>query len=78
MTKIVLKSEASRVFDVLKTPLNVLLYPSVIAYQESKSEIYLAEPYADLAVTRLSEAGVPIEVVKLLADSSGHRSPGSL
>jgi hypothetical protein len=64
MTKIVLKSEAAPVFEMLRTPLSVLLYPSVIAYQESKNEIYLTDPFADLAVDRLTEAGVLIAVVK--------------
>jgi hypothetical protein len=67
MTKIVLKSEAAPVFDMLRTPLSVLLHPTIIAFHESERAIYIAEPYADLAVTRLTEAGVPIEVVKLQA-----------
>jgi hypothetical protein len=67
MTKIVLKSEvaAAPVFQVLKTPLSILLYPTVIAYQESESAIYVGERYADLTVCRLTEAGVPIQVVKV-------------
>jgi hypothetical protein len=66
MTKIVLKSEiAAPVFEVLKTALSVLLYPTVIAYQESESTIYVGESYADLTVCRLTEAGVPIDVVKV-------------
>jgi hypothetical protein len=65
VTKIVLKSEAAvPVFQVLKTPLSVLLYPTVIAYAESEAAIYVADPYADVTVSRLAEAGVPIEVVK--------------
>jgi hypothetical protein len=64
MTKIVLKSEAAPVFEILKTHLGVLLHPGVIAYRESESTIYMADSHADLAVTRLTEAGVPIEVVK--------------
>jgi hypothetical protein len=64
MTKIVLKSEAAPVFEILRTPLSVLLYPGVVAYYESHNAIYLTDPFADLAVDRLTEAGVPIEVVK--------------
>jgi hypothetical protein len=65
MTKIVLKSDsAAPVFEVLRTPLGVLLYPTVIAYHESEAAIYVADPYADLTVSRLADAGVPIEVVK--------------
>jgi hypothetical protein len=64
MTKIVLKSEAAPVFEILRTPLSVLLYPGVIAYYESQNAIYLSDPFADLAVDRLIKAGVPIEVVK--------------
>jgi hypothetical protein len=66
MTKIVLKSEAAAsVFQVLKTPLSVLLYPTVIAYAESEGTIYVADPYVEVTVSRLAEAGVPIEVVKI-------------
>ncbi len=65
MIKIVLKSEAAvTVFQVLKTPLSVLLYPTVIAYAESKAAIYVADPHADLTVSRLAEAGVTMEIVK--------------
>ena len=65
MTKIILASEAAAsVFQVLKTPLSVLLYPTVIAYHESAGTIYVADPYAEIALSRLTEAGFPIEVVK--------------
>lgn len=64
MTKIFLKSESAPVFDILKTPLGVLFYPAIVAYHESKSTIYVAEPYAEVAVSRLTEAGIPIDVVK--------------
>jgi hypothetical protein len=62
--KIALKSEASLVFEMLRPPLSVLLHPSVIAYQESTNEIYLADPYAELTFSRLTEAVMPLEVVK--------------
>jgi hypothetical protein len=65
MTKIVLKSEAAPLFEVFKTPLSILLYPAVVAYHESQSAIYVADPYADLAVGRLTEGGLSIDVVKL-------------
>jgi hypothetical protein len=52
------------VFEILRTPLSDLFYPGIIAYYESQNAIYLADPFADLAVDRLTEAGVLIEVVK--------------
>jgi hypothetical protein len=64
MTKIILKSEAAPVFQFLRTPLAVLLHPTVLAYDESHSAIYIADPYADATVSRLTEAGMPIEVTK--------------
>jgi len=42
----------------------VFLYPPVIGYDESEAAIYMAHRYADLTISRLTEAGVPIEVVK--------------
>ena len=51
-------------FEVLKTPLSVFLHPTIVAYHESQGAIYIAEPYADLTVNRLNEAGVAIEIVK--------------
>jgi hypothetical protein len=65
MTKIVLSSEAAApIFEMLKTPLSVLLHPTVVAFHESQGAIYVADSYADLATSRLTEAGIPIEVVK--------------
>ena len=64
MIKIILKSEADRVFQFLRTPLAVLLHPTILAYDESHSAIYVADPYADVTVSRLTEAGMPIEVLK--------------
>jgi hypothetical protein len=64
MTKIVLKSEAAPVFEILRTPMSVLLHPAVVAYQESESAIYVADPYAAVTVSRLTAAGVPIDAVK--------------
>lgn len=64
MTKIFLKSEAAPIFDMLRTPLSVLLHPTVIAFHESAGAIYVADPYAQIAVSRLTAAGFPIEVVK--------------
>ncbi len=68
MTKIILKSEAAPVFQFLRTPLAVLLHPTVLAYDESHSAIYIADPYVDVTVSRLTEAGMPIEVVKSRPD----------
>jgi hypothetical protein len=68
MTKIILKSEAAPVFQFLRTPLAVLLHPTVLAYDESHSAIYIADPYVDVTVSRLTEAGMPIEVVKSRLD----------
>ena len=65
MTKIVLKSKAAPLFEVLRSPLGVLLHPSVLCYLESESAIYVGDPYADVTVGRLTQAGVPIEVVKV-------------
>jgi hypothetical protein len=65
MTKIVLSSEtAAPVFEVLKTPLSVLLHPTIVAYHESQGVIYVADSYAELTTSRLTEAGIPIEVVR--------------
>jgi hypothetical protein len=63
MTKILLKSESVRVFDLLRTPLSVLFHPHVIAYHESRNLIYVADPYGALTVSRLTEAGVALEVL---------------
>ena len=66
MTKIVLSSEAAApMFEVLRTPLRVLLHPALVAYHESQGTIYVADPCADLTVNRLTEAGVAIEIVKV-------------
>ncbi len=66
MTKIILKSEAAAsMFEVLKTPLSVLLHPTIVAYHESRGAIYVADPYADLTVNRLTEAGIIMEIVKV-------------
>ena len=62
MTKIVLKSDASSMFKVLRTPLSVLLHPNILAFHESARAIYVADLYADLTVSRLMAAGVAIEV----------------
>ena len=65
MTKIVLKSEmAPKLFDMLRTPFSVLFHPTVLAYHESAGTIYVADPYAELTVSRLTAAGMPVEVVK--------------
>jgi hypothetical protein len=65
MTKIVFKSDLSPLFDVLKMPLGVLFHPAIIAYRESESSIYLAEPYAKTAIARLEESGLPLNVVQV-------------
>ena len=62
MTKIVLKSDATSIFEVLRTPLSVLLHPNILAFHESARAIYVADLYADLTVSRLMAAGVAIEV----------------
>jgi hypothetical protein len=65
MTKIVFKSDLHPLFDVLKMPLGVLFHPAIIAYRESESSIYVADLYAETAVGRLEESGLPIEVVQI-------------
>lgn len=66
MTKIVISpTAAAPIFEVLKTPLSVLLHPTIVAYHESRGAIYVADPYGDLTVNRLTEAGVPFEIVKI-------------
>ena len=66
MTKIVLKSEtAAPVFEIFKAPLGALFHPAVVAYHESQSTIYVADPYSERAVTVLTEAGIPVEVLKM-------------
>ena len=66
MTKILLSSEAAApIFEVLKTPLSVLLHPTIVAFHISRGLIYVADSYADLTTSRLTEAGIPIEVVKV-------------
>jgi len=66
VTKIVLSSKAATaVFEVLKTPLSVLLHPTIVAFHESQGALYVADLYADLTVNRLTEAGFAIEIVKV-------------
>jgi hypothetical protein len=65
MTKIVFKSEPGQNADVYKTALAALLYPAVFAYHESRGVIYVAESHLEATVSRLEEAGVPIEVLKV-------------
>ncbi len=66
MTKIVVSpTAAAPVFEVLKTPLSVLLHPTIVAFHESRGALYVADLYADLTVNRLTEAGVAIEIVKV-------------
>ena len=65
MTKFVVKSEWAQVFDILRTPLGVLFYPAIIAYHESKRILYIADPYAEATISRLTEAGFPTDVVRL-------------
>jgi hypothetical protein len=64
MTKIVFKSDLSPLFNVLKMPLGVLFHPTIIAYRESESSIYVADQYAPTAIARLEQSSVPIEVVQ--------------
>jgi len=64
MVKIVIKSESGQNPDAYKTALTALLYPAVVAYHESRGLIYVAESHAEATVSRLAEAGVPIEILK--------------
>ena len=64
MTKIILKSEAAPVFNIFKTPLSILLHPAIVAYHESRGVIYVTDPYAETAISHLTEAGVALEVTK--------------
>lgn len=65
MTKIVFKSDLRPLFDVLRMPLGILFHPAIVAYRESERSIYVAEQYAQTAIARLEEAGLPINVVQL-------------
>jgi hypothetical protein len=66
MTKLVLSSEAAApVFEMLKTPLSVLLHPTIVAFHESQGMLYVADSYAEVTTSRLTEAGIFIEVVKV-------------
>jgi hypothetical protein len=66
MTKIVLNSEAAApMFALLKTPLSFLLHPAIVAHPASRGTIYVADPYADMTVNRLTEAGVAIQIAKI-------------
>jgi hypothetical protein len=56
MTKIVVKSDATAVFEVLKTATGVLLYPTVIAFHESRGLIYVNDQYAEAVISRLKKA----------------------
>jgi hypothetical protein len=64
MTKIVLKSESGYEAEACKKALTALLYPTILAYHESRGMIYVADPTADDTVSRLMEAGVAVEVIK--------------
>ncbi len=65
MTKIVFKSDLRPLFDVLKMPLGVLFHPTIVAYRESESSIYLEDQYAKTAIESLEESGLAIDVVQL-------------
>jgi len=59
MTKIVLKTDAAALFELLKTPMGILLHPVVIAFQESERLVYVADRYATAIMSRLTEAAAP-------------------
>ncbi len=65
MTKIVLKSESGQEAEACRTALAALLYPTILAYHESRALIYVADPKAEVTLSRLIEAGIPVEVTKI-------------
>ena len=65
MTKILLKSESALLFDILGTPLRILLHPTIIAYHRSRDTVYVDDSYAERTLSRFSEAGIPFEAVKV-------------
>jgi hypothetical protein len=46
-------------------PLGVLFHPTIVAYRESESSIYLEDQYAKTAIESLEESGLAIDVVQL-------------
>ena len=63
MTKIVLKSDAAALFEILKTSMGVLLCPTVIAFHESRRLIYVNDQYAEVVVSRLKKADAPASLL---------------
>ena len=63
MTKIILKSGSAEVFGLLRTPFSILLHPTVLAYDASRSLLYLADSHADSILSGLAVAGVDLEVM---------------
>jgi hypothetical protein len=75
MTKIVVKSDATAVFEVLKTATGVLLYPTVIAFHESRGLIYVNDQYAEAVISRLKKADPPASILVERQDRRLGRSP---
>jgi hypothetical protein len=63
MTRIVLKSDAAAVFEILKTAMGVLLYPTVIAFHESRGLIYVNDHCAEAVISRLKKADAPASLL---------------
>ena len=65
MTKIVLKSESGQEAEACRMALTALLHPTILAYHETRGLIYVADQTADFTLSRLVEAGVPAEMMKV-------------
>jgi len=74
MTKIFLGSSATAVFEMLKTPLGVLLHPTVIAFRESRGLIYVPDLYADDVIGHLEGAGMLASLVRAPRQPQLHRN----
>jgi hypothetical protein len=72
MTKIILKSGSAEVFNLLRTPFSILLHPTVLAYDASRSMVYLADVHADSVLSRLGGAGVDFKVLEGPELCGGH------